>query len=171
MDDKKLYAISVRDGDDLFLVLTIRRSPQGDVYVNFPRDQIRNWKPHSSYHASGQCHQKSFNHKALVRRRQKPRADFRGAENVVTIGIACDEPRAIGAPCRKADFHEVLEIPVSILRPERYRTMISVDITEADGAPVITPGAQVIRQGIFRDAVPWIQVTLFDFAPTAILGC
>jgi hypothetical protein len=33
------FAVAVRDGLDLFLFLTICRSPSGDVYVNFPRDQ------------------------------------------------------------------------------------------------------------------------------------
>jgi hypothetical protein len=161
-NQKRMYAIAVRDGNELFLFLSICRAPQGDVYVNFPRDHKPNWKPHSSYHASGQHHQKSFGQKTIERHRQKPDANFRSTENVVTTGIASDEPRAINVPCQTSDFQEVFEIPVSELRPERYRTMISVDITEAGGKSIVTPGARVVRQAMFQDAIPWILVTLFD---------
>jgi hypothetical protein len=160
-NQKPTYAVAVRDSADLFLLLTVVRNTQGDVYVNFPRDNDPNWKPHTSYHASGQHHHKSFGHKALVRHRQRPDANFAGTENVVTIGIASDEPRAINTPCRIADFETVLEIPVSDLRPEMYRTMLSVDITDTNGSPIITPGATIIRQQVVRDAVPWLVVTLF----------
>jgi len=159
---KRIYAVAVRDNKQLFLFLSICRTPQGDVYVNFPRNHKPNFNPHSSYHTSGQHHQKSFGHKAMVRYRQKPDANFRSTENVITTGIASDEPRAINMPCQTTDFHEVFEIPVSELRPEKYRTMISVDITEAGGKPIITPGGRVVRQAIFKDEIPWILVTVFD---------
>jgi hypothetical protein len=72
-------------------------------------------KPHSSYHASGQHHQKSFGHKAMVRQQQKPDANFRGTVNVVTMGIASDETRAIQMPYQKAAFMEMFEILFRIL--------------------------------------------------------
>ena len=155
------YAVAVRDGKDLFLFLSICRAPQGDVYVNFPRDCEPDWKPHSSYHASGQHHQKSFGHKALVRHRRKPDVNYRGTENVVTTGIASDEPRAVNTPCEPASFEGVFEIPLSDLRPDKYRTFVSVDISDREGEPIITPGAKVIRQAAFQDAFPWVLVTLF----------
>ena len=162
---KRMFAVAVRDVADLFLFLSISRGPKDDVYVNFPRDNRPSWKPHSSYHASGQHHQKSFGQKFLVHHRQQPNKNFRGTENVVSTGIASDEPRAIGMPYQPTAFHEVFEIPISDLRPEHYRTFISVDIAGANGQPIITPGAKVIRQAIFQDAVPWILVTLFDTGP------
>ncbi len=161
-DQKRTIAVVVRDGSDLFLFLTICRSETGDVYVNFPRDDIPGWKPHSSYHASGQHHQKSFGHKALVRHRQRPDSKFTGSENVVTTGICCDEPRALNVPCVAGDFHDVFEVPCGELRPERYRTLLAIDIAEPNGQPVITPGAKVIRQAVYQDTIPWILVTLFD---------
>lgn len=159
---KRCFAVAVRDGSDLFLFLSVCRTPSGDVYVNFPRDCKPDWKPHSSYHASGQHHQKSFGHKAIVRKGPKPDSTFSGAQNVVTTGIAADEPRAIHSPCPAGDFEGVFEIPISDLSRDKYRTMISVDITEPDGQPITTPGSTVVRQAVFRDAVPWILVTLFD---------
>jgi hypothetical protein len=56
----------------------------------------------------------------------------------------------------------MFEIPISDLSTDRYRTMISVDITEPNGQPITTPGSTVVRQAVFKDAVPWILVTLFD---------
>ena len=51
----------------------------------------------------------------MVRQQQKPDANFRGTVNVVTMGIASDENRAIQTPCQKAAFKEVLEILFRIL--------------------------------------------------------
>ena len=161
-NQKREYAVAVRNGENLFLFLSICRAPQGDVYVNWPRRYEPDWNPHSSYHASGQYHHKSFGHKALVRHRPKPDANLPDTENVVTTGIASDEPSAVNTPCRPESFEDVFEIPLSDLRPEKYRTFVSVDISDRDGEPIITPGATVIRQAVFRDSVPWICVTLFD---------
>jgi hypothetical protein len=66
-----VYAVAVRDGPDLFLFLSICRGASGDVYVNYPRDDL-DWKPHTSYRASGQHHQKSSIHKGVQGRRQRP---------------------------------------------------------------------------------------------------
>lgn len=98
----------------------------------------------------------------MVRPEQKPDANFQDSKNVVSTSIAADEPRAINTPCQATDFQGVFEIPVSELRKEKYRTMISVDITDTSGKPIITPGARILRQITFKDAVPWIVVTLFD---------
>jgi hypothetical protein len=59
---KTSYAVAVRDGEELYLLITVNR--EGDnVYVNSPRPGEPEWNPHASYHASGQHHAKSFNHK------------------------------------------------------------------------------------------------------------
>jgi hypothetical protein len=156
------YAIAVRYGVELFLFLSVARSSQGDVYVNILHNQHGDdweyWKPHASYHASGQHHQTSFGHKALVSSRQPPDANFSDAQNIVTMPIRVDEPRRLNTPCQAADFHEVCEIQISELGKD---TLIAVDITEPNGKAIITPGAKIIRQTAFTDAVPWILVTLF----------
>lgn len=161
-NQKRVFGVAVRDGADLMLVLSICRGPEGDVYVNFPREHDPNWKPHSSYHASGQHHQKSFGHKYFVSHRQRPNKHFAGTVNVVTTGIAVGEPRAINERCNAADYLAVFEIQVDELRPEKYRTYLSVDVTEPDGQPIVPQGAMIVRQIVFQDAVPWIMVTLFD---------
>ena len=160
--DSLYAAVAVRDGGDLFLVISIRRRASGDVYVNFPRDHDPTWKPHTSVHASGQRHQKSFNHKFDVKHRQKPDASFGGTENVVTIGVASDEPRKINKPCQASDFQDVIEIPLLDVRAERYLTYISVDMAEPDQQPPLFPGARILRQEVFMDSVPWVFVTVYE---------
>ena len=157
-----MYAVAIRDRDDLFLFLRIRRAPTGDAYVMFPRNDRDGWDPHASIHKDGRHHQKSFGHKFMVREGDPPGKNLKGTRNVVTTPNATNEPRAINVLCRLEDFSEVFEIPVTDLRPEKYKTSIAVDLCEPGGQPTITPGARIVRQAVFNDAVPWILVTLFE---------
>ena len=50
------------------------------------------------------------------------------------------------------------------MRPETYRTLLTVDLAEPGGQAIITPGATILRQKAFQDAEPWIMVTLFETA-------
>lgn len=159
---KRMYAVAVRDGDDLLLCFRICRSPKGDVYVEFPRDHDRGWKPHSSYHASGRHHQKSYGHKNYVVQRERPDANFSGTQCVVQMPIASDEPRKIKVLCNVADFQELFEIAVGEIRPDKYRTGISVDLTDTISQPILIPGAAIIQQSVYKDVLPWIVVTLYD---------
>lgn len=167
-NQRNTIAVAVRDGSDLFLFASISRGLKGDVYVNFPRDREPKWKPHSSYHASGQHHHKSFGYNALVHHRKKPDVNFSGTENLVTTGISREEPREINVPCPTADFDDVFEIPISDLRPEKYRTYLSVDLAEPNGSPIIYPGAKVIRQKITQNVIPRILITLFNTYPDKV---
>ncbi len=159
---KRMYAVAVRDGGDLLLCLSICRAPQGDVYVNIPRDHDPAWKPHSSYHASGQHHQKSYNQKTHLDHRQRPDGNFTGTHTVVTMPIASNEPRAVGVLCQPADFQDVIEVAASDVRPEKYRTYISVDLTDTVSQPILVPGATIIQQSVYKDILPWIVVTVYD---------
>jgi hypothetical protein len=165
MKKRKLLAVAVRDGDNLFLVFTVHRSEAGDVYVNFPRDQDPDWKPHASYHASGQHHQKSHNHKMSMTPRQKPDRMFRGNHNIVTTGLSSDEPRKINAPYDPNEFDNLFEIPITDIRPEKYRTSLSFDLAEKSGGPTILPGAKILHQFKIADREPWILVTFFETPP------
>ena len=156
-----MYAVAVRD-DQLNLILRIRRSPKGDVYALVPRDRPKDWKPHASYHASGQYHHKSSGRPYLIRELQKPDDQFCGTWDLITMGVASNEPRLINSPCQTETFSDVFEIPVGELRAERYQTYLSVDLVEPGGQPIVYPGSMILRQNTFRDAVPWIMVTLFE---------
>src|SRR4051812_37873457 len=52
------YAVAVRDGSDLWLVLWVRRSRKGEFFVMVPRSDGK-WDPHTSYHLDGTLHVKS----------------------------------------------------------------------------------------------------------------
>ena len=164
LNQSRMYAVAVRDGHELFLFCRIRRTVTGDVYVIPPRPDP-DWNPHVSYHASSHYHVRNDDHPYHISHWQRPDANFQRTRHMTTIGIASGEPRITNAHCRSEDYAEVFEISVSELRPEMYRTMLSVDLTEPSGQPIITPGARILRQVIFQDAVPWIMVTLFDTHP------
>jgi hypothetical protein len=156
-------AIAVRDASELLVILTVCRSPQGDVYVNFPRDHKPKWKPHSSYHASGQHHQKSYSHKGLMRHRQRPDSNFRGTENIVTTRVTADDGRVLNIPCARDSFDGVFEIPIAVLNSGSSCVDLSVDIAEPGSTAIITPGSKILVQSAFKDSVPWILITLFEY--------
>ncbi len=166
MGKRTQFAVAVRDGNDLFLWLQIRRSPAGDVYVAIPtgRNQLewKKWNPHASHHKDGHFHHKSFDREQVSQVRQKPDCGFHGTENLITRPIAADEPRAFREIVKLAEFAELMEIPVDLVSTKKYETCISVDLSEPDGLPIITPGARILAQHAFQDAVPWILVTLFS---------
>jgi hypothetical protein len=153
------YAVAVRDGEDLLVLITVKRGPRGDVYVNIPRPLIHDWKPHSSYHASGQGHKKSFDRKFDVRHRQPPDQNFRGTEALEHLVITPGGHRAINLPCQLSEFDDVFEIPHCDLPKDHGR--LCVDLVEPGHGPLIPfPGARLICQWSFKDAVPWILVSL-----------
>jgi hypothetical protein len=155
-----MYAVAVRD-DQLYLILRVRRSPKGEVFVMFPREDP-DWDPHSSIHIDGTHHQKSFDHKFHVQVGDKPTVEPKETRNVVTTGVAAGEARVINAPCKANEFSDVFEIPEVMLRPEKYRTHISVDLTSPGGTPIIPHGARILQQHVVNEVVPWIVITLFE---------
>src|SRR5260370_31833776 len=162
---EKMFAVAVRDGTDLFLWLRLKRAPSG-IYYMIPtgRGDDRDWKkwdPHGSQHSDGRFHHKSFDNKIFPEKRQEPDANFTGTEQMVTRPISSDEPRAFGEICDPTEFHEVMEVPISMVSPKKYETQIAVDLTEPNGEPVIGPGAKILLQRAFNDAIPWILVTFY----------
>lgn len=154
-------AVVVKE-DDLFLVLTVVRAGTADVYVNWPRDHVSGWKPHTSYHASGQHHQKSFDRKLDVKREQKPDAAFKGTVCVVSTPIAASEHKDLNIRCKAEDFDDVFEIDANALSAEKYEMLISVDLVEPGVAPALVPGCRVVQQETFRDAEPWIVISVIE---------
>lgn len=156
------YAVAVFGPDGKFLLLSIRRDPRGDVYVNFPRRRERaDWKPHASYHRDGRHHQKSFGREFLGRKGPKPDAQFAGAFNLVTTMIEPGDGAAIGFDVPIGTYDAVFEIPVTDLSSGPDATQISVDITDAHTKPMLVPEARIIRSFVGKDALPWIAVTVY----------
>jgi hypothetical protein len=168
-------AVAVRDGPDLLLLVTINRGPKGDIYVNLlHRDGympggVSGWNPHTSRHASGQQHDKSFNRKLRVYHRLPPDANFPGIDNIVSFGVARRDARTIKEPCVPGDFDEVFEIPADLLSTAEYRTHIAVDVMEPGEKPIITPGAKIVRAHVIADRLPHVVATLFDTGPAGPL--
>jgi hypothetical protein len=161
--DERMFAVAIRDAEDLFLRIRIRRSPLGDVYYCLPTGrsgpQWKRWNPHGSYHKDGRSHHKSFDRKALTQHRQKPDFVFKGWEELITIPIARDEPRAFGEICDPSKYAEIMEIPATILSSEKYKTHISIDLIE----PGVQPdSAGVLAEQTFRDSIPWILVRVLS---------
>jgi hypothetical protein len=115
---EKLFAVAVREGDDLWLVLWVRRGRKnGDLefFVMVPRTK-RGWDPHTSYHRDGKFHSKSFNRKHLVQQRQPLTGTFRGTEHLGAYGGY--GPKSVGAICDPSAFAGVVEVPSGILGPK-----------------------------------------------------
>src|SRR6266487_6479657 len=90
--------------------------------------------------------------------------EFKGTYNLITRGIASDEPRTFGVPCDPTEFSEIMEIPVGILSPKHYETHMSIDVSEPDLQPLLMGGSEnILSQRIFDDAIPHITVTVYSF--------
>ena len=171
-----MFAVAVRDSGGLFLLARIRRSPKGGIFVSYahkePKDsggpkEWKNWDPHTSYHASGKLHQKWFGEKFIILDRPRPSSDFRGTVNLATLSVGRNVPRARAVICRPDQFSQVFEIPVSELRTGKNATYIAIDLVAPGSQPTLRPGARILRQETFDDAVPWILITVFEDTRTA----
>jgi hypothetical protein len=164
---ERMFGIAVRDGADLFLWIRLRRAARTDIYYVLPTGrendlEWKKWNPHGSWHRDGRLHHKSFDQKIFPAERQKPNAKFKGTYNLITRGIASDEPRAFGVCCDPTKFSEIMEIPAGILSPKHYETHTSIDVSEPGLKPLLMSGAeQILLQRIFDDAIPHITVTVY----------
>jgi hypothetical protein len=147
------------------LLNSVARASKGDIYVNyFQQDaHMPGWKPHTSYHASGQLHHKSFNRKLRVDHWQAPDAGFKG-QHIAGFGIARRDARVVNKPCVWREFDEVFEIPIAELSTEEYRTHVVIDVMQPGEKPTVTPGAKILRFHVIAERLPQIVITLFETA-------
>ena len=157
------FAIAVRDGDDLWLYLWLKRDSKGDVYVFWPRDEA-GWNPHASYHASGRSHLKSHDKAFLPATRQNPDDTFSGAEQLVSTPIDLHSARATNKRCVSANYPGgVCEIPADeISDTNPSRTAVAIDLVSPGAPPLVYPETAVLRRCVFTDALPHISVALWD---------
>ena len=166
----KMYriAIAVRDVDLFLVANVVRKATVGatasNVYVEWPRSHIVGWCPHTSYHASGLHHHKSYGKafSANTKQQQIPDASFSGAVNVVSFGLTAGEHNDINEICDPRKFDAIFEIPVALVRPERYSTYVHVDLVAPGENPLLIPGASPKWQKTFKDAEPWIVLTFLE---------
>lgn len=166
------YAIAVRDSGDLFLIFEINRSSKGDVYVNF-NDRDSKHMPHSSYHASGQLHHKSYNRKLFPPIQKQPLiGTFTGSGGVITTSIQRGDARAWNSTCIPTNYQEIMEIKDEIITPE-FGYQVFFELIEPNTKPWVStyPYANIVQQHLFKDNSPWIVVSLYEmtnFTSTAV---
>jgi len=92
----------------------VTRSDAGDIHVNWevvePQSKpgVAPWRPHASYHASGQLHSKSHNRISIKKARPVPKDAFTGAEPIEATNA--DRALSDTLPCVAEQFDDVLEI-------------------------------------------------------------
>jgi len=57
-----------------------------------------------------------------------------------------------------------IEIPLAMVRPEKYSTYAYVDLVEPGVDPLLIAGAAVLKQETYKNAEPWIVLTFLDIA-------
>lgn len=162
MSGEAMFAVAVRDPDNLFLFLRVKRARSG-VYILFPRDP--DWDPHYSYHATGQFHYRTFGQRQSPVQRQPLGPHFRGAEHIMSTSIEQQGVRALAEPCNVERFSQVFEVPADKLgpTPADHRTSLSVDLVQPGSPPhEAIIGGRIVDQAIFDDAVPYIHITLWE---------
>ena len=166
---ERMFAIAVRDGDDLFLWLRLKRAARTDIYYVLPTGreadpEWKKWNPHGSWHQDGCLHHKSFNRRMLpAESKQEPNAEFKGTHNLITRSITSNEPRAFGVRCDPGKFSEVVVIPLRIVGQKQHETYTSIDVSEPGLQPILLGGREeILLQQVFDDAVPHITVTVYS---------
>ena len=151
------YAVAVREGADLWLVLWVRRNRKGECFVLKTMNH-RDWNPHTSYHLDGSLHHKSWDRKVLPPQKRQPLiGPFRGCEPL--LQYAGYTPKAVGAVCYLTAFTGVVEIPSGILGPKDGS--IAVDLVEPGAKPLdYSTGAEIVSQTVFRQVTPNIVITI-----------
>jgi hypothetical protein len=153
--DEYFYAVAIRDGADLWLMLWVKRSSKGEFFVMIPRDG--DWDPHASYHRDGIVHQKSFGQKFGVQNHQPLKERFRGT---VHLGIFMGHsPEEGGVTCDPTAFAGVVEVAPGILGP--LHGGVIVDLVEPGYKP--SPVDKIIvQEKVFCDFEPWIVIRIFS---------
>ncbi len=161
------YAVALRDGDDLWLTLWVRRSRKGEFFVMHPVGD-RDWDPHTSYHLDGTLHTKSYDCKVLPPLKRQPlTGQFRGT---VDLGInAGHAPKGVGAICDPTAFSGVVEVLPGVLGPKHGA--VAVALTEPGHAPPdYTWGYSVVVQTVFDDIAPNVVITILKQKPFKSVG-
>jgi hypothetical protein len=147
------YAVAVREGTDLFLVLWVRRNLQGEYCVLKPmRDGPVNL--HGSSHSDDTLHHRIVKQKFL--------SDQKSPTFSIMNGFT---PRQTGAICDPKAFTGIVEVASGILGPEHG--CIGVSLAEPGfGLPDYTWAYQVLTQMVFREVSPHVVVSIMRKKPS-----
>jgi hypothetical protein len=153
-----LYAVAVRNGTELWLTLWVRRSLKGEFFVFQPRADRSSNHPHTSYHLDGTLHVKIHGLKTRWQRRQPLSGKFSGTEHLGVYGG--HGPRTVGAICDPLAFTGIVEVANGILGPRDGS--VAVDLVEPGCEPIDFSASGIITRRVFRDAVPWVVITVLS---------
>jgi hypothetical protein len=150
------YAVAIEDGPGLRLTLWIRRNLKGECFVMYPRDPESD--PHSSYHANGSYHHKSYGAKTNLRQRQ-PLDQFTGAEH---LGMFAGHGTDMAPICDPTQFTSVLTVLAGILEP--LHGCVLVDLVEPGVLPHAhhreNPGLRIVCEATYRVVEPWVAIAV-----------
>lgn len=151
------YAVAVREGTELWLVLWVRRSPKGEFFVLRTMND-RDWNPHTSYHLDGTRHMKSHDRKVLPPQKRQPlNGPFRGAKDLgIEGGFA---PKVVGAICDPAAFSGVVQVQSGVLGPRHGAVGVAL-VEPGLEPPDYTWGYEIVTQRVFRDVPPHVVITV-----------
>jgi hypothetical protein len=144
------YAVAVRDGAGLWLAMTVRRDPKGDVYVLYPRQE---GNPHASYHPDGTFHYKADDSTMMSKQCQPLTEKFKGSEH---MGMFAGHFEDVGADCNPANFSDVLEVPSGILGP--HDGFVAVDLVEPGCEAKGELGQKVLLTRTYNHSFPSIVI-------------
>jgi hypothetical protein len=149
------HAIAVEDGADLRLALVLRRSVKGECFILYQRDDP--WNPHSSYHADGKYHHKSFGQKiGAVSQRQPLDQNFKGAEHLGQfMGFGTAAPL-----CDSANFTSVLSVPTGVLESKRGEVLVDLVSAGTLPNPLHREGKRIVLEQIYPEFSPWLVVAI-----------
>lgn len=141
------YAVAVREGTDLFLVLWVRRNQQGEYFVLKPT-RIRQVDSQNSYHRDGTLHHKIVKNKVLSNQKSHAFPILNGFT-----------PKDTGAICDPHAFTGIVEVPAGTLGPRHG--CIGVCLAEPGiGLPNYTWAYEVLTQTVFREVSPHVVVSI-----------
>lgn len=141
------YAVAVREGTDLFLVLWVRRNQKGEYCVLKPMGD-RQLDPQSRYHRDGTLHHKIIKPKVLPAQKSSSFPIMNGFT-----------PMDTGAICDPTAFTGIVEVASGVLGPRHG--CIGVSLAEPGiGLPDYTWAYHVLTQTVFREVSPHVVVSI-----------
>jgi hypothetical protein len=154
-DGEYRYALAVREGDDLQLVLSVRRNPKGEFFVLVPHPDGK-WDAHLSYHRSGKLHIKTHGGRPTPAvQRQSLRGQFRGTEHLGKFNV-----KVVGVICDSSKFTKVMEVPADELASRD--SFVAVDLVAPGGRPMPEEEllGKIVREKVFDDTDPQIAIRI-----------
>ena len=156
------YAVAVREGTDLWLLLWVRYSHRSGFFVMQPVGN-RDWDPHTSYHLDGRRHMKSYGNIALTPDIRQPlTGQFHGNEDLgIYQGYG---PKGVGAICDPTAFSGVVEVSSGVLGPSHGAIAVAL-VEPGHEPPDYTWGHEIVTQTVFRDVTPNVVITVMRHKP------